>query len=130
MIDDTTIFFLTGLAIGLFVGYRAADAFHKAMVGDILRRAGVTPEKLQEMMVEMQKEIGIEPEEGEFPKVEIKIEQHSGQLYAFRKDNDQFLGQGTDRETLLKTIAEKLTNVTLVISEADGAGHIKENPTS
>jgi hypothetical protein len=127
MIDDTAIALMLGLAIGLFVGWKAADTFHKAMIGDILHRAGVTPEKLQDMMTEMQKEIGIEEE---FPKLEIKIEQHSGQLYAFRKDNNLFLAQGADRETLLKTIAEKLTNVTLVIAEADGAAHIKSNPTS
>ena len=130
MIDETTIYFLLGLALGGFVGWTAASRFHVAMIGDILARAGVTPERLQTMMAEMKEELGEELDESEFPKVEIKIEQHNNTLYAFRKDNDQFLGQGADRETLLKTIAEKFTNVTLVVAEADGAALVKENPTS
>lgn len=130
MIDDTTLYLLVGLILGFFVGFRVNEHIHRTIISDIFKRAGVTPEKLQEMMLEMQKEIGIEPDEADMPRVEIKIEQHNGQLYAFRKDNDQFLGQGSDRDSLLKTIAEKFNNVTLVIAEADGAGHIKENPTS
>jgi hypothetical protein len=124
---DTTLALVVGLVCGIYAGWKAAERFHTAMISDILERAGVTPEKLESMMVDLGKEMG---EEVEFPKVEIKIESHSGQLYAFRKDNDQFLAQGVDRETLLKTIAEKLNNVTLVIAEADGAQLVKENPTS
>ena len=123
--------FVLGCILGGIVGYRVADALHKALIPDIFRRAGVTQEKLEAVMKDLQKEIN--QEEGrteEFPKLEIKIEQHGDRMYAYRKDTGLFLAQGKTREELIAMITEKVANVTLVISEADGAGLIKENPTS
>ena len=123
--------FVLGCILGGIVGYRVADALHKALIPDIFRRAGVTQEKLEAVMKDLQKEIN--QEQGrteEFPKLEIKIEQHGDRMYAYRKDTGLFLAQGKTREELIAMITEKVSNVTLVISEADGAGLIKENPTS
>ena len=123
--------FVLGCILGGIVGYRVADALHKALIPDIFRRAGVTPEKLEAVMKDLQKEIN--QEEGktdEFPKLEIKIEQHGDRMYAYRKDTGLFLAQGKTRDELIAMITEKVSNVTLVISEADGAALIKENPTS
>jgi len=123
--------FVLGCILGGIVGYRVADALHKALIPDIFRRAGVTQEKLESVMKDLQKEIN--QEEGrtdEFPKLEIKIEQHGDRMYAYRKDTGLFLAQGKTREELIAMITEKVSNVTLVIAEADGAALIKENPTS
>ena len=123
--------FVLGCILGGIVGYRVADALHKALIPDIFRRAGVTQEKLEAVMKDLQKEIN--QEEGrteEFPKLEIKIEQHGDRMYAYRKDTGLFLAQGKTRDELIAMITEKVANVTLVISEADGAGLIKENPTA
>ena len=123
--------FVLGCILGGIVGYRVADALHKALIPDIFRRAGVTQEKLEAVMKDLLKEIN--QEEGrteEFPKLEIKIEQHGDRMYAYRKDTGLFLAQGKTREELIAMITEKVANVTLVISEADGAALIKENPTS
>ena len=123
--------FTLGCVLGAYVGYRVADSLHKSVLPDLFHRAGITPEKLESVMKDLQKEI--DTEEGktsEFPNLEVTIEQHSNTLYAFRKDNNQFLAQGTNRDELIKMISEKVSNVTLVIAEADGAALIKENPTS
>jgi aspartokinase len=123
--------FVLGCVLGGVVGYRVADALHKALIPDIFRRAGVTQEKLEAVMKDLQKEIN--QEEGrteEFPKLEIKVELHGDRMYAYRKDTGLFLAQGKTREELIAMITEKVSNVTLVIAEADGAGLIKENPTS
>lgn len=130
----TDIFTLIAVAVvaGL-VGYRIADHLHKSVMADLLDRAGVTPEKMEQIMKDLQQEIngdeGLATEQ-EFPNLEITIEQHSNTLYAFRKDNDQFLAQGATRDELIEMISKKVSNVTLVIAEADGAALIKENPTS
>jgi hypothetical protein len=128
----TEILTLVAVALlGGMVGYRIADHLHKTVLADLLERAGVTPEKLEQIMLDLQQEI--QPESKtlkEFPDLEVTIEQHSNTLYAFRKDNDQFLAQGKDREELIEMISKKVSNVTLVIAEADGAALIKENPTS
>ena len=131
--DYDLVYLLVGLGIGFAIGFKVADHIHQTLIADIFRRAGVTPDDLQRVMNDLKTEIGEDIEDldpSEFPKVEVKIEQHGGQIYAFRKDNDQFLGQGTDRESLLKIVAEKFTNVTLVIREEDGAALVKENPTA
>ena len=129
MIDIFTLIAVAVVA-GL-VGYRIADHLHKTVLADLLERAGVTPEKLEQIMADLQNEIDDgEKAEQEFPNLEVTIEQHSNTLYAFRKDNNQFLGQGKDREELIAMISKQVSNVTLVIAEADGAQLIKENPTS
>jgi len=122
--------FVLGCILGGIVGYRVADALHKALIPDIFRRAGVTQEKLEAVMKDLQKEIDTEEGRDEFPKLEIKVEQHGELMYAYRKDSGLFLAQGKTREELIAMITEKVANVTLVIAEADGAGLIKENPTS
>ena len=57
----------------------------------------------------------------ELKPVEITIEQHQGVLYAYRKDDQQFLGQGTDREGLIASVTKRLQGVRLKISDQDGA---------
>ena len=123
--------FVLGCILGAIVGYRVADQLHKALIPDIFRRAGVTPEKLESVMKDLQKEIDVEEgKTDEFPKLEIKVEQHGEFMFAYRKDTDLFLAQGKTRDELIAMITEKVANVTLVIAEADGAALIKENPTS
>ena len=123
--------FVLGCILGGIVGYQAADRLHKVLIPDIFRRAGVTPEKLESVMKDLQKEINqAEGKDTEFPKLEIKVEQHGDRMYAYRKDTGLFLAQGKTRDELIAMITEKVSNVTLVITEADGAALIKENPTS
>ena len=123
--------FVLGCILGGIVGYRVSDALHKTLIPDIFRRAGVTPEKLEAVMKDLQREINVEEGRAdEFPKLEIKVEQHGEFMFAYRKDTDLFLAQGRTREELIAMISQKVANVTLVISEADGAMLIKENPTS
>jgi hypothetical protein len=123
--------FVLGCILGGIVGYRVSDALHKTLIPDIFRRAGVTPEKLEAVMKDLQREINVEEGRAdEFPKLEIKVEQHGEFMFAYRKDTDLFLAQGRTREELIAMISQKVANVTLVIAEADGAALIKENPTS
>ena len=123
--------FVLGCILGAIVGYQVADHLHKALIPDIFRRAGVTPEKLESVMKDLQKEIDTEQgKASEFPNLEIKVEQHGDNMFAYRKDTGLFLAQGKTRDELIAMISEKVANVTLVITEADGAALIKENPTS
>jgi hypothetical protein len=61
--------------------------------------------------------------------LEVVIEQHQGVLYAYRKDNKQFLGQGTDQQTLVDSIARRMTDVRLIIDSQDGADLLQKNNT-
>jgi hypothetical protein len=59
--------------------------------------------------------------------LEVTIEQHQGVLYAYRKDNKQFLGQGTDQQGLVDSISKRMTDVRLIIDTADGADLLQKN---
>jgi hypothetical protein len=59
--------------------------------------------------------------------LEVTIEQHQGVLYAYRKDNKQFLGQGTDQAGLIDSISKRMTDVRLIIDTADGADLLQKN---
>lgn len=100
---------------------KIAQAF---ITAELLKELGITVDQLENLKTNLSKE---ESEEPTLTEVEVKIEKHNDQLYAFRVDNDQFLGQGQTRELLIDRIAETLNNVKLVIKEENGAGHIRNN---
>ena len=125
--------FLLGACLGAVAGYRVADHIHKAIMPDLFKRAGVTPEKLERVMEDLKKEIGQVDDTANDTEILIKVEQHGTQLYVFRKDNDEFLGQGTNYDEILKILQSKFKNVKFAVHKEDGAdllGLIKDNPTS
>jgi hypothetical protein len=61
--------------------------------------------------------------------VEITLEQQGNQIFAYRKDDSTFLGQGNDKATLIDAIAHRMKDVRLVISEEDGADLLQKNNT-
>lgn len=56
-------------------------------------------------------------EEADLDQIDIKVEKHGEMLYAFRADNDQFLGQGTTKESLVDAMAQRLRNVRCTVVE-------------
>jgi hypothetical protein len=126
MIEDAIILIMVFVA-GAFVGWRVNNHLHLSVLTDILERAGVTPERLEQINADLEKEVNADDDGS----IEIRIEQHSDVLYAYRKDTEEFIGQGTDREALLARLVDKFpTGARLIVDEANGAKLIKENPTS
>jgi hypothetical protein len=121
--------FVLGCMLGAIVGYRVADRMHKAIIPDIFRRAGVTPEKLESVMADLQKEINDEVKD---PEINIKIEAVNGQLYVYRKETSEFLAQGTNYDEILDILKSKFTDVKFAVTKEDGAEllGLKENPTA
>ena len=111
--------FIAGAAWGWFL----CDRWHTKMIGEILQRAGVTDDKLRTLITDLRSELPKDHEDA-LPKVEVKIEQHGGQLYAYRTDNDEFLGQGTDRETLIEAINQKTKDNFIMVVRQDQGGDL------
>ena len=133
MMEFDLFAFLLGAILGGLIGYRVCDHIHKAIIPDLMHRIGVTPEKLEQVMKDLKMEIAQEEGEQKDPEINIKVEQHGEQLYVFRKDNMEFLGQGKNYEELLKILQSKFQNVKFAVAKEDGAdllGLVKENPTS
>ena len=118
-----TLAFLIGCLVGVFVGWRINDRFHTTLTTDLFKAVGVTESDLRQAITRLQSDSS---EDGELPRVEVRIEEVDGGLYAYRIDTQEFLGQGTDQTTLLDRIKEvNKTNFILVVSQSNGADLLK-----
>lgn len=132
MIDFDLLAFALGCILGAFVGYRAADAMHKAIMPDLFRRTGVTPEKLEAVMRDLQKEIGQEEAVESSTAIDIKVEAVNGQLYVYRKENGEFLAQGKTYDEILGILKSRFNDVKFAVTKEDGADllGLGNNPTT
>jgi hypothetical protein len=84
--------------------------------GDILDYFGITVDDLENMKIE---ELLDNQGNSDETEVAITVETVNGQLYAYTKENPRFLAQGRNREELITALGEKLSDVTILISEGD-----------
>lgn len=128
---EMILLWVVGFVLGAIIGWKVNDYLHRTILAQLLEEAGVTQEKLQEMMTRLQRELPDDhPDKirDELPEVEVKIEQHGEMLYAFRKEDDQFLGQGRDRDELIDRLQEKNNSTfKMVVSQEDGADLLQKN---
>lgn len=112
--------YIIAFIVGLYIGFKINDVVMRHTFSKMLDEAGVTKKDMEKFVAHWQPIIE-SPEEGsenpELEHIEIKIEKHGGCLYAFRRDNDQFLGQGETKEDLIARMGEKLRNVNLSVTE-------------
>lgn len=113
MIETLVVFI-----VGVILGHRISTAVHLASFKKILQELGIREADMRKLAARN----GIElpepkPPEQELEEIHIKLEQHQGQIYAFRKDNDAFLGQGEDRDSLIERLRQSLNNVRLIVDE-------------
>jgi hypothetical protein len=117
-----TLAFLIGCLVGVFVGWKINDRLHTSLTTDLLKAVGVGEIQLRRAIENLQSEVA---EDG-LPRVEVRIEEVDGGLYAYRIDTQEFLGQGTDQTTLIDRIKEvNKTNFILVVSQSNGADLLK-----
>ncbi len=125
--------FLIVFALGCWIGSWVRAVWMSLSFREILRDLGVTEQQLRKLAEKNQITFPTEnPRDsitGEITvtPVEIRLEQHHGQIYAYRLDNDQFLGQGSDREALIRRLTENLTNVRLIVAQEHGAELLQKN---
>lgn len=86
----------------------------------ILHYFGITNEDLESMNDDLVRNITKQDE----TTVAITVEEVDGMLYCYTKENPKFLAQGRNREELLKALAVKLHDVTVIISENDAGFHL------
>jgi hypothetical protein len=119
--------FLIGSVVGFAIAWRICNRFHENMMSEILRSAGVTPSQLEAAILKIQKDLP-DDHEDVMPDVEVRIEQHGLALFAYRVDNNQFLGQGLDRDELIARIIEvNKTSFKMIISQENGAELLQKN---
>lgn len=121
---DILLIILGSVIIGFVLGKAAADAYNHIAFREILKELGITEQQMRDLA----KNNGIlvpESAKSELPTLEVRLEKLGDVIYAYRKDNDVFLGQGPDRDALIQRLTENLTNVRVIIAKEDGADLIQ-----
>lgn len=114
---------LLAFAAGCWLGFRVNEAMMAITFKKMIEEAGITPKDLRKFHDKFKGEFQ-EDSDPELDVIEIRIEKHKDCLYAFRKDNDQFLGQGATKEDLIRRLGEKIRGTRLTIAEGDGSEFI------
>jgi hypothetical protein len=109
--------------VGWIVGSKITSVWNTMVYKELLKDLGVTDQQMKQLA----KDSGIEVDDDsdQLEQIEIKIEQVGDQLYAYRVDTDQFLGQGQDREALIQRLTQTMNNVRLIVSKEHGSDLIK-----
>jgi hypothetical protein len=119
-----TLWIITALIVGIYLGWRINDALTKFTFKTMIEEAGITPKDLDQFLDHHKDRL--DQSKDELEPLEVVLEQHGDQIYAYRKDNDTFLAQGHDRVELIDRISKRINNVKLIIAEDDGAGLIRD----
>ena len=131
MTIETLILIVLAFAVGWRLGSWITTHLLAQSFRQILNDLGVKNSQLRKLAEDVGVElpaVNASTAEGDsLTPVEITIEQHQGVLYAYRKDNQQFLGQGTDRQGLIDSISKRMTDVRLIIDQNDGADLLQKN---
>ncbi len=112
--------FIIIFALGFYLGHKLATLFHVAAFKKILDELGIKEQDMRKLARRAGLEHRLPPEsprESTLEELHIKLEQHQGQIYAFRTDNDGFLGQGQDRDSLIQHLQQRMNNVRLIVDE-------------
>ncbi len=106
--------------------------FDRLLFREILKDLGITEQQLRNLARDKQALIDDSEEIPEHaasmqPRdhIEIRVEQHQGQLYAFRIDDNRFLGQGATPDDLIARIAESYKNTKFTVAKDQGADLMK-----
>ena len=115
-------------ALGWYIGGKVAAYLQLQVFKAILSELNISnkdlirvarknaPDFIQDKLDEIESQADAADESG-LEQIEIKVEKHGEMLYAFRNDNDQFIGQGTSRDDLIKAMSERLRNVRCTVVE-------------
>lgn len=124
--------YLITFIVAFWLGAKLSNIWNRIVFRDILNDLGVTNKQLLKLaqekgvdftqMDDEAKAAANEPEE-----IVIKVEQHGRALYAFRIENDEFLGQGNSREELVEHLAKRFKNVRFTVPENMGAELLKND---
>ena len=119
-------------AVGIFIGWRAARQVHLDGFRQLLKALKVTEEDLLRAMIKIQsKEWQLDDDEGatDSTVVDVKLEQVGTEIFAYRKSDNQFLGQGQDSQGLIERLNQNLTPCKVVVAKEDGADLLQKNNT-
>lgn len=117
--------------LGAVIGGRLTHNIMMSATKRLLQDLGIKEQDLRRFAARQGIHLPDTPEDAasELTVVEITLEQQGNQIFAYRKDDSTFLGQGHDKESLIEAIAHRMKDVRLVIAEQDGAELLQKRNT-
>jgi len=119
-------------AVGIFIGWQASKRVHLDGFRQLLRAMSISEQDLRQAMIKIQSDgWQLDEDEGSTDPtiVEVKLEQVGTEIYAYRKDNDQFLGQGCNPQGLIERLNQNLTPCRVIVAQEDGADLLQKSHT-
>lgn len=110
--------------VAFYFGFRIAEMVHVASFKKILNDLKISEQQLRDMVKNNGLEFDEAPEESFAAKVEIKIEQHLGQLYVYELGSDRFVAQGKTSDEIMQRIVDSYPKGTRVICTTENGGLI------
>ena len=118
-------------AIGWILGWKINDAARTTAIRHLLKELGVTDKDLRAAAARNGIQIADAPDAAAADEavVDVKLEQVGTEIFAYRKSDHQFLGQGQDSQTLIERLNQNLTPCKVVVAQEDGADLLQKSHT-
>jgi hypothetical protein len=118
--------------VGIFIGWQASRQVHIDGFRQLLKALKITEADLLRAMIKIQSREWQQEEAEESTDsavVDVKLEQVGTEIFAYRKSDNQFLGQGQDSQGLIERLNQNLTPCKVVVAKEDGADLLQKNNT-
>jgi hypothetical protein len=122
------------IPVAFYIGWKVNEAWMLLSFRTILQELKVSNDQLQKIardkgiqLTETEPDTDSDPGQN-LPELEVRLEKIGDQIFAYSLKDDLFLGQGTDRDSLVQRLTENLTNVRVTIAKEHGADLIYTKP--
>jgi hypothetical protein len=126
---ETVLVVVVLMSLGFVIGAWISSIFHRSIMREFLKEMGYdTPEKLLELHERLARKLTADNSAAVSgkPVIKIRLEQHQGIIFAYREDDQTFVGQGNTREDLLASIMHRIRGCTIEIVNGE---LLRENNT-
>jgi len=117
---DLFLMLVGAFAFGGWLGYKINDMIIRHTFADMIKQAGLEQQELDKFIEHWAPLMEDQEPEPANPTLSIVLEQQGDMIYAYRKDNSQFLAQGRDRDELTAALSRDLPGVTLLVKKEEG----------
>lgn len=124
-----TVLVVVLMTLGFIIGCWISSIFYRSVIREFLKELGYdTPERLRELHDRIADKLTADNSAAVAgkPVIKIRLEQHQGIIFAYREDDQTFIGQGNTREDLLASIMHRIRGCTVEIVNGE---LLRENNT-
>jgi hypothetical protein len=122
---ETVIIYVLVFALGWWAGSTLTAALNRIVFTQILQELGISSKQLRNLAVKhkiiedpTEHSAAADPED-DLTTIDVRIEEHQGVIYAYRRDTGEFLAQGTTKTQLIDHVKSRMTDVRLIITEGE-----------